>query len=349
MDGMARGAVLAIVVVPFIWPFCPGFRHGAGWSRGGWEPPRRFPATLPEGGEERRTTLAAPRTLYLGWSSGLSGETVTKRILITGAGTGFGRDAALGLAAKGHEVIAAVQFPEQVAELTGAAGGLGLELRVAKLDLLSEADRRAAESWDVDVLVNNAAIGEGGPIAEIPLDLVRDVFEVNVFATLELTQRLVRQMVRRGRGRVIFVSSIAGLTAGAYLGAYAASKHALEAIAEAMSKELLSLGVQVVTLNPGPYATGFNDRMVRSLERWYDPARNFTHPEDLASLAARFARQFDPDGLVQEMIALAESDSGRFRNVHPRESEALVHERESQAWTREIGPPETTADLQQRS
>jgi hypothetical protein len=95
--------------------------------------------------------------------------------------------------------------------------------------------------------------------------------------------------------------------------------------------------------------------MVRSVERWYDPARIFTHPEDLASLAALFARQFEPEGLVQEMIALAESDSGRFRNVHPRESEDCVHERESQAWTRESGrqkqPPTTSkaADHKHRS
>ena len=89
--------------------------------------------------------------------------------------------------------------------------------------------------------------------------------------------------------------------------------------------------------------------MVRSIERRYDPARNFTHPEDLALLAALFARQFDPDELVLEMIALAESDSGRFCNVHPRESEAFAHERESEAWTREIGPPETTADNQHSS
>ena len=65
--------------------------------------------------------------------------------------------------------------------------------------------------WDIDVLVNNAAIGQAGPIAEIPVRLVRDVFETNVFATLELTQGFVKKMVRRGKGKVIFISSVDGL------------------------------------------------------------------------------------------------------------------------------------------
>ena len=264
---------------------------------------------------------------------------MTKRILITGAGSGFGRDSALGLAANGHDVIAAVHHPDEVAEMRDAAAERGVPLRVERLDLLSEANRTAAFEWEIDVLVNNAAIGEGGPIAEIPLELLRRVFDVNVFATLALTQGIVRQMVTRGRGRIIFVSSIAGLTAGAYLGAYAASKHAIEAIAESMCSELAPFGIQVTTLNPGPFGTGFNEQMVASWNRWYDPSRNFTRPEDLAALGQRFERQFDPAELVQAMVELAESDSGLYRNVHPRESEELVRDREREAWTR----PQSTA------
>jgi NAD(P)-dependent dehydrogenase (short-subunit alcohol dehydrogenase family) len=261
-----------------------------------------------------------------------------KRILITGAGTGFGRGAALGLAQKGHDVTAAVYEPQQSADLKKEAAARAITLRVEKLDLLSDSDRQAALDWNIDVLVNNGAIGEGGPISEIPIDLVRRVFDVNVFGTLALTQGIVKQMVKRGGGRIIFVSSIAGLTAGAYLGPYSASKHALEAIAEAMHFELAPHGIQVATLNPGPYRTGFNDRMVESRTRWYDPERNFTRPEDLEGLARRFEKQFDPQGLIQAMIELVEADSGRYRNVHPEESEELVRNREQEAWIR----PQTT-------
>jgi NAD(P)-dependent dehydrogenase (short-subunit alcohol dehydrogenase family) len=273
--------------------------------------------------EERRTTLRK------------------KRVLITGAGSGFGRDAALRLAEHGHQVIAAVQLEKQVAEMKQLATSRGVEMRTEKLDLLSPSDRDAAFEWEIDVLVNNAAIGEGGPIAEIPLDLVRSVFEVNVFSTLALTQGFVRRMARRGSGRVIFVSSRVGLVSGPFLAAYGSSKHALEAIAEALHYELAPHGIQVATLNPGPYATGFNERMIEGPRRWYDPKRNFTRPEELAKLRQRFAKQFDPEEIVEAMVALVEDDSGKYRTVLPKESEEYVRKSEKEAWTRRQTPRST--------
>lgn len=262
-----------------------------------------------------------------------------KRIFITGAGSGFGRDVSLELAGKGHEVIAAVQLPQQVVEMKSEAAARGVSLQVIKLDLLSDSDQKEALELGVDVLVNNAAMGEGGPISEIPLDLVRKVFDVNVFGTLALTQGFVRQMVKQGHGKVVFVSSIAGLVSGAYLAPYAASKHALEAIAESMHRELAPHGIQIATINPGPYGTGFNEKMIESRKRWYDPTRNFTRPEDLDALAERFARQFDPKDLVREMVALVEAETGLFRNVHPKESEEFVRSQERDAWTRQQNAP----------
>ena len=266
-----------------------------------------------------------------------------KRILITGASSGFGRESALRLAAHGHQVIATVQYEEQIPELAQAAANRGVEMRVEKLDLLSDQNRDAAFNWEIDVLVNNAAIGEGGPIAEIPLELVRNVFEVNVFSTLILTRGFVQQMVKRGTGRVIFVSSIAGLVAGSYLAAYGSSKHALEAIAEALHNELAPHGIQVATLNPGPYATGFNERMIEGPRRWYDPNRNFTRPEDLARLRQRFEKQYDPEEIVQALVALAEADSGKYRTVLPKESEDFVRKNQQESWDRVQTEPRTAS------
>jgi NAD(P)-dependent dehydrogenase (short-subunit alcohol dehydrogenase family) len=96
-----------------------------------------------------------------------------KRIMITGAGSGFGRAAALSLAAGGHDVIAAAHHAAEVDEMRAESAARGVSLRVERLDLLSEADRDAARGWGVDVLVNNAAVGAGGPIAEMPLERVR--------------------------------------------------------------------------------------------------------------------------------------------------------------------------------
>src|SRR5271167_1096172 len=136
-----------------------------------------------------------------------------RTILITGAGSGFGEGTAIGLAKQGHTVIAAAQSWPQVTALRNQVESLGLSsLRVEKLDLLEPHDTARAVGWEFDVLVNNAGVGEGGPIAEIPLDLVRRNFEVNVFAPLALTQRVVKNWVVGGiHGKVVFVSSMGGL------------------------------------------------------------------------------------------------------------------------------------------
>ena len=136
-----------------------------------------------------------------------------KRILITGAGSGFGELAAIGLAQQGHDVIAGVQIWPQATALRRKVETLGLKnLRVEKLDLLHPYDVQNALNWDIDTLVNNAAIAESGPITEIPMELLRRMFEGNFFAPLELTQRFVRKFIDEGRpGKIVFTSSIGGL------------------------------------------------------------------------------------------------------------------------------------------
>jgi short-subunit dehydrogenase len=257
-----------------------------------------------------------------------------KTIFITGAGSGFGRGAALGLAKLGHDVIAGTHVYPQVSELQEEAKKENLKMRVEKIDILDPIDREFALGWNIDVLVNNAAIGQAGPIAEIPVRLVRDVFETNVFATLELTQGFVKKMVRRGKGKVIFISSVDGLTTNSFLGPYDASKHALEAIAEAMHMELAPYGVKIATLNPGSYLTGFNDRMYETKWRWYDPKVNFTRIKDMSKVEKEdLADQYNPKDLVKIMVELIAADESKFRNVHPKDSELYVKDFQKKAWT----------------
>lgn len=114
---------------------------------------------------------------------------MTKTILITGAGSGFAEAAAIGMAQAGHRIIATVQISPQVTPLREKAEALGLKnLEVLKLDLLDPYDMAAIEKLapGVDVLWSNAGIGEAGPVFEIPMDLVRRNYEVNVFAPLAL-------------------------------------------------------------------------------------------------------------------------------------------------------------------
>ncbi len=233
---------------------------------------------------------------------------MARKILITGAGSGLGEGTAIGLAQNGHEVIAAAHLWPQVTALRTKIEKLGLlSLRVEKLDVLDAHDVKQAVAWDFDILVNNAGIGEGGPIAEIPLDIVRKNFEVNVFAPLSMTQQVVKKWVEAGtHGKIVFVSSMGGLFSPPGFSAYAATKHALEAMAEAMQPELEPFGTQVQTINPAAFLTGFNEAMAENAFRWLDDSVNFTKRDAMRKIVADLIGsadgRLDPKDMIAKMI-----------------------------------------------
>jgi NAD(P)-dependent dehydrogenase (short-subunit alcohol dehydrogenase family) len=124
----------------------------------------------------------------------------TKTIFITGAGSGFGEAAAIGMAQAGHNIIATAQISPQVAALRSKVADLGLDnLRVEKLDLHDPYDVALVQTFEIDVLWNNAGIGESGPVSEIPIELVRRNYETNVFKPLELVQERTSDAFGRNR------------------------------------------------------------------------------------------------------------------------------------------------------
>ncbi|WP_413732079.1 SDR family oxidoreductase [Sodalis sp. RH20] len=265
-----------------------------------------------------------------------------KTILITGAGSGFGEAAAIGLARNGHQVIATVQCSPQVTPLREKAKALGLaNLRVEKLDLLDAHDMAYAQSFDIDVLWNNAGMGEGGPVFEIPLDLVRHNYEVNVFLPLALTQSFVKKWIRQNKhAKVVFTSSMSGLFSPANWGVYASTKHALESIAEAMQQELAAHGIKVQTINPGAYYTGFNETMADTAFRWLDDTNNITRRADLRAqfdeaLASPFGH-LDAREMIDRMIEIVPADNGKFRNVVPQAVEDMLKAQQLAAWDNQI-------------
>src|SRR5262249_3656815 len=157
---------------------------------------------------------------------------------------------AMRLAKKGFEVIATVEIYGQVQTVKRDAAERGVTLQVEKLDVTSEGDRRKALAWNVEILVNNAGVLEGGSVLDIPESNMRHEFEVNLFGPLLLTQGIAKQMAKRGEGRIVWVSSREGLNVNPFTGIYSASKHAVEAIAETMSLELQEFGIEVATVNP---------------------------------------------------------------------------------------------------
>jgi NAD(P)-dependent dehydrogenase (short-subunit alcohol dehydrogenase family) len=261
---------------------------------------------------------------------------MTRKILITGAGSGLGEGAAVGIAQRGHEVIASAQTWPQVTALRGVAEALQLRsLRVEKLDLLDPYDVKRACEWEFDILVNNAGIGEGGPIAEIPIELVRKNFETNVFAPMALTQKVVKKWVEaKTRGKIVFTSSMGGLFSPPGFAAYAATKHAIEAIAEAMQAELKPFGIQVQTINPGAYLTGFNEAMAENAFRWLDDAENFTKRDAMREIVANLIGnpdgRLDPKEMIAKMIEVIPQSDGTFRNVFPGFVEEALRKHQSE-------------------
>ena len=267
---------------------------------------------------------------------------MSKTILITGAGSGFGEAAAIGMAKNGHTVLATVQISPQVTPLREKAKALGLEnLRVQKLDLFDPYDVAQAQTWDVDVLWNNAGIGESGPVFEIPLDLVRRNYEVNVFLPLALTQGFVRKWIdQKKKAKVVFTSSMGGLFTPANWGVYVSTKHALESVAEAMQQELAPHGIKVQTINPGAFYTGYNETMADTPFRWLDEAKHVTRR---AALRKAFDNFLDaPDGhldakeMVDRMIEIVPADTGKFRNVVPKATEDMLKAHQRAAWDKSI-------------
>jgi NAD(P)-dependent dehydrogenase (short-subunit alcohol dehydrogenase family) len=251
--------------------------------------------------------------------------------MITGAGSGLNKGAAFELARRGHEVIACVENYPQLRALEIEAEDNEVPLRIEKLDVTRDGDRKRALSFEADTLVNGAGILEGGAVVDIPAVNLRWQFEVNLFGPFALTQGIARAMAARRSGRIVFMSSVVGILSGPFVGAYAASKHAIEAIAETLAMELQEFGVEVAVINPGPFLTGFNDSGFLAPRTWDDdPARRLF---DYSKLAFPF-EQFEPELAFGAIADVIEAKDPLFRNVITPDLAAGVREQSQSIWTR---------------
>ncbi|MEU3659979.1 SDR family NAD(P)-dependent oxidoreductase [Streptomyces sp. NPDC032940] len=182
--------------------------------------------------------------------------------LVTGCSSGIGRATALRLHAAGHRVYATARKPQTLDEL--AVRGLHtLALDVTDPDSAkAAAETVEAEHGAVDVLVNNAGYGLSGTFEETSLEQVREQFETNVFGLVRLTQLVLPGMRARGTGTVVNVSSIFGRYAAPGGGYYHASKHAVEALSDALRLEVAAFGIRVVLVEPGPVRTPWGRRFM---------------------------------------------------------------------------------------
>ena len=184
--------------------------------------------------------------------------------LITGGTDGLGRAAAVLLAEHGYRVFAGGRNAERLAALQQLAGERKLPLTAIELDVCDDAsvDRAVTEiektAATVDVLVNNAGIAIAAVMEEITLEDLRRQFETNYFGLVRMSQRVLPAMRRKLRGRIINMSSIAGKLVSPLFGPYSSSKHAVEAVSDAMRLEVYPFGIQVVLIEPGYIPTSMN-------------------------------------------------------------------------------------------
>jgi NAD(P)-dependent dehydrogenase (short-subunit alcohol dehydrogenase family) len=196
---------------------------------------------------------------------------MARTILITGCSSGIGLDSARTLAARGWRVFATCRAAEDCDRLSAE----GLES--FPLDLADEASvaNAAAEALArsggrIDAVFNNGAFAIPGAVEDLPRLAFRAIFETNLFGQVDLTNRLLPAMRAAGSGRIVFTSSVLGLVAAPWRGAYVATKFALEGLADTLRLELAGSGIAVVLIEPGPIATPFRQKSIPHFERHVD-------------------------------------------------------------------------------
>jgi NAD(P)-dependent dehydrogenase (short-subunit alcohol dehydrogenase family) len=244
----------------------------------------------------------------------------SRTILITGAGSGFGKATAIELAGRGHRVIAATETTEQADALAAEQP----DLTAIKLDVTDPDDVAKAGDLGVDVLVNNAAVGVLGPLASMPMEQIRRSFEVNVFGTVAMSQAVIPGMRARGTGRIINVSSIAGVLASPQSSPYSMTKYAIEAFTKSLRGELAAHGIDVTKVNPGPYATGFNDRMVNAIPTYIDEGDTSAQATFAFMTELILGDQRDPVEVATAIADLAEADETPEETFLPPEIRDLI-------------------------
>ena len=191
-------------------------------------------------------------------------------VLITGASSGIGEEVAVFLAHKGFRVFAAGRRADKLKDLTAVGAG---RITPLAMDVTDEASIAAALKTIADEgvtlygLVNNAGASELGPFEKTSSDEWRRIFETNVFGLAAVTRAALPQMRAAGRGRIVNIGSLTGRIASPFQSVYAASKHAVEGLSDALRRELVPHGVKVSVVRPGAINTPFGAHETQSLDR----------------------------------------------------------------------------------
>ena len=186
----------------------------------------------------------------------------TQTVLITGATDGLGKAAALLLAERGYRVFAAGRSSDKRAQLDALAKEKHLPLETMQMDVCDDASVQTAiasiyqKAGALDVLINNAGFVQVGAVEDLRLEDWRRQFETNFFGVIRVTQAVLPRMRERRKGRILMMSSVSGFVTPPTQGAYSASKHAIEALSNALRHELYPFGIHTILIQPGYIMTG---------------------------------------------------------------------------------------------
>ena len=249
-----------------------------------------------------------------------------KTAVVTGASTGIGRATARMLKARGWRVLPTVRSPTDLALLRDE-GFEPVELDLADADSVSRAAREILEltGGKLGAVVNNAGYGQPGALEDLTRSSLRKQFETNVFGTLEFTSRFIPVFRAQKRGRIVLVSSVLGRVVIPFMGAYCASKHALEALGDGLRMELGPAGISVSLVEPGPIRTNFRRRVVSEAAHGLEMGRSVfakTYAKELTEPERTYSRPTDifrkpPEAVAEKIVHALESPFPRTRYPVP--------------------------------
>jgi len=218
--------------------------------------------------------------------------------LITGCSTGIGFATAVAMARTGHEVFAAMRNPAAASELAQLGIHI-IQMDVDSDESVANAIRDVlAARGRIDVLVNNAGLGGGGPVEELGIAAFRQIMETNFFGVLRCTQAVLPGMREQRSGHILNVSSVAGRVATSPQAPYAASKWALEAMTEILAQEVRPFGIRVALIEPGVIATPIFGKVEH--RAWSD---NYPHMKRIMALFQAALQNPTPPSVVADKIA----------------------------------------------
>ena len=249
---------------------------------------------------------------------------MARAVLTTGANSGIGLATVIELARRGYRSIGTVRSDEKAELVAKAAADAGVEVETLLLDV-TDADRCAGILGGLDLygLVNNAGYSMTGAVEDVTDAEARQLLETMVLAPARLARLALPAMRTAGEGRIVMVSSIAGLTTAPFAGWYSAAKHALESLSDALRMEVAGGGVKVVLVEPGGFKTGIWEDTERDVAKRAGSRFDAAYRRSLQMIGLTTPIMGDPSQVAKVIAGALSSRSPRARYLVGIDAQAL--------------------------